>query len=98
LWQELLGLERVGIHDNFFDLGGHSLLLIEMQSRLQEVFQRDIPIIELFKYPTVSTLARHLSAQPEQKPTEASAHKTRADARRESVKARTRARHAHPSA
>src|ERR1044072_290958 len=89
LWQELLGLEKVGIHDNFFDLGGHSLLLIKMQSGLQNILQRDIAIIDLFRYPTVSTLARHLSLDQPASP-EVSPHKTRAEARRESVRGRIR--------
>jgi amino acid adenylation domain-containing protein len=87
VWQELLGLEKVGIHDNFFDLGGHSLLLIRMQSALQEVLQRDIAIVELFKHPSISTLARHLSTDKEAPP-DVSPHKIRAEARRASVSSR----------
>src|SRR4029077_16266351 len=56
IWQEVLHVEQVGIHDNFFDLGGHSLLLARIHSKLQVAFQREIPIINLFKYPTVRTL------------------------------------------
>lgn len=93
LWQELLGLERVGIHDNFFDVGGHSLLLIKMQSHLQEILQRDIAIIDLFRFPTVSMLARHLGQQePQPKAPHKSAHKVRGDDRRESAKERFRRR------
>jgi len=98
VWQELLGLERVGIHDNFFDLGGHSLLMIQMQSRLQEVFQRDIAIIDLFHFPTVRELARHLGAEHQQSQApNVSAHKARAAARRESVKGRVRRRQQQPT-
>jgi hypothetical protein len=89
LWQELLGLEKVGMDDNFFDLGGHSLLLIKMQSGLQNALQRDIAIIDLFRYPTVSLLARHLSLDQQASP-EVSPHKMRAEARRESVRGRMR--------
>ncbi len=60
VWQEVLGLERVGLHDNFFDLGGHSLLLIQIHDRLRDRFGRDLPIVDLFKHPTVGSLARHL--------------------------------------
>jgi amino acid adenylation domain-containing protein len=98
LWQELLVLERVGIHDNFFDLGGHSLLIIQMRSKLQELLRREVAIIELFKYPTVSTLARHLSGERGQTPpADASPHRQRADARRESVRERARHRHKQPT-
>jgi amino acid adenylation domain-containing protein len=61
VWQEILQLERVGIHDNFFNLGGHSLLLGKMQFQLQERFGQEISVIDLFKYPTIHTLANYLS-------------------------------------
>lgn len=97
LWQEFLGLEKVGIHDNFFDMGGHSLLMIRMQSRLQQILDREIAIIELFRYPTVSTLALHLSAE---RPTSTDllTHKTRAEARRDSINERARRRRQTASA
>jgi amino acid adenylation domain-containing protein len=61
IWRELLGLEKVGIHDNFFDLGGHSLLLLQAKTKLTEVLGRDVPIVELFQYPTISSLASYLN-------------------------------------
>ncbi len=60
IWQEVLGLERVGLHDNFFDLGGHSLLLVQVRSRLRERTEREVSVLDLFKYPTISLLAKHL--------------------------------------
>jgi acyl carrier protein len=67
IWAGALGLERVGIHDNFFDLGGHSLLLAKVHGQLQAALRRDVPMIELFRYPTISTLAKYLSDAPEQR-------------------------------
>jgi NAD(P)-dependent dehydrogenase (short-subunit alcohol dehydrogenase family) len=65
VWQELLGFERVGIHDNFFDLGGHSLLLVQVHRRLKDLYPgRDLSVVELFTHSTVATLAAHLSAAP----------------------------------
>lgn len=61
IWQTVLGMEEVGIHDNFFDLGGHSLNIIEVQSKIKEVFERDINVVEMFRYPTISTFAKFLS-------------------------------------
>ena len=60
IWAETLGLERVGVNDNFFDLGGNSLLLSRMQSKLSVALKREIPLIELFNHPTVNSLARYL--------------------------------------
>jgi len=62
-WQEVLQIEKVGVNDNFFDLGGHSLLLIQLQSKLQEVLNRDVSLIEMFKYPTISSLATYFSQE-----------------------------------
>jgi amino acid adenylation domain-containing protein len=90
LWQELLGLEKVGVHDNFFDLGGHSLLVVRMQGRLKEILGREVMVAELFKYPTVSTLAWHFSRGPQDESNGAAAHQQRAAARRESIKGRAR--------
>ena len=59
----MLQVEKVGIHDNFFDLGGHSLLIVQAHSKLQELLQRDISILELFQYPTISSLAQYLSEE-----------------------------------
>jgi amino acid adenylation domain-containing protein len=61
IWAEVLGLERVGIHNNFFDLGGHSLLLIRVQAKLSALFDQKISVVELFEYPTIHSLAQHLS-------------------------------------
>jgi non-ribosomal peptide synthetase component F len=59
-WQEVLGLVQVGVGDNFFDLGGHSLLLVQLQSKLREVLGREVAILDLLRYPTVSALAKAL--------------------------------------
>jgi NAD(P)-dependent dehydrogenase (short-subunit alcohol dehydrogenase family)/acyl carrier protein len=58
IWQELLGIEQVGIHDNFFDLGGHSLLGLKIVARLKSELNVDIPVVSLFEGPTISALAK----------------------------------------
>lgn len=60
VWQEVLRLDRVGLQDNFFDSGGHSLLLMQVQGKLRRLLDREIPIVDLFRYPTVEALSRHL--------------------------------------
>ena len=57
IWQAVLQLPRVGKNDNFFDLGGTSLRLVEVNRRLCEHLQRAIPIVQMYQHPTVSSLA-----------------------------------------
>ncbi|HEX5726159.1 MAG TPA: non-ribosomal peptide synthetase, partial [Longimicrobiaceae bacterium] len=65
IWAEVLGCARVGVNENFFDLGGHSLLLVRVQARLHETLDRKIPIVDLFRFPTVAALAEHLGGEVE---------------------------------
>jgi non-ribosomal peptide synthetase component F len=60
LWQRILRVERVGLDDNFFDLGGDSLMIVAVHSNLQKVFEAEIPVTDLFEFTTIRTLARHL--------------------------------------
>jgi hypothetical protein len=60
IWRDVLSVNGIGIDDNFFDLGGHSLLLVRVHGRLKTAFQRDFPIVTLFAHPTIRTLAGFL--------------------------------------
>jgi acyl carrier protein len=61
VWQKMFGLEQVNVETNFFEFGGHSLLLIQMHNLLREKLNSEFPIVALFEHPTVRALARYLS-------------------------------------
>lgn len=61
VWQGVLNVPQVGANDNFFDLGGHSLLMVQVQQKLRAALQRDLSITDLFRFPTVRSLTQHLS-------------------------------------
>jgi amino acid adenylation domain-containing protein len=60
IWSQVLGLERVGLHDNFFEVGGHSLLATLIISRVRETFHVDLPLRNLFETPTVAGIAAQI--------------------------------------
>jgi hypothetical protein len=60
IWCDVLELPLVGPQDNFFDLGGHSILLHMVRDGIAVRLGRDVPLVELFTYPTISSLARHI--------------------------------------
>ena len=63
LWAELFAVPEVGLDDNVLELGGHSLLLLRAHARLRDELGVAPPIVALLQYPTVRTLARHLSGE-----------------------------------
>ena len=64
IWQEVLEVDEVGITDDFFELGGHSLLAVRLVSAVRKGFGTELPISEVFDYPTVGLLARRLAEEP----------------------------------
>ncbi len=64
IWQEVLGLDKVGRHDNFFDLGGHSLRMVQVHSKLKSHFDQDLPMVKLFEYPTIAAMAQFFGQDP----------------------------------
>ncbi|HEX6046567.1 MAG TPA: amino acid adenylation domain-containing protein [Pyrinomonadaceae bacterium] len=88
VWREFLKLDTVGVNDVFFDLGGHSLLLVLVHEKLQQRLDREVPIADLFKFPTVRTLAANLSRTPSRE--QKDENRRRAGARHEALKARSR--------
>jgi natural product biosynthesis luciferase-like monooxygenase protein len=61
VWKDVLKLASVGTRDNFFDLGGHSLLAVQAHRRLKEALQRDLSITDIFRFPTIQSLATYLN-------------------------------------
>lgn len=60
IWAHLLGVEQIGIHDNFFQLGGNSLLATQLVSRIRENFQLDLPLRHFFETPTLGSIAEYI--------------------------------------
>jgi amino acid adenylation domain-containing protein/non-ribosomal peptide synthase protein (TIGR01720 family) len=89
IWQEAFETDRVGVEDNFFDLGGHSLLMIQVHARIRDAFQAPVPIVALFQYPTAGALARHLADGPGAGPSYADLRE-RAGRRRDALARRAR--------
>ncbi len=88
VWREVLELEQVGVHDNFFESGGSSLLIVKLHGRLNEALGTDVPILELFRHTTIDALARKLSEGPPSPPSQV----TPAEAAAKGEEARERAR------
>jgi surfactin family lipopeptide synthetase C len=63
LWREMLHVDSVGLHDNFFDIGGHSLLLVKLHVALKREFTTDVALVELFQHATVHAQAARMAHQ-----------------------------------
>jgi amino acid adenylation domain-containing protein len=82
VWQEILQIGNVGIYDNFFEIGGNSLLLVQAYSKFQNLFGSQVSMVMLFRYPNIHALAEHLSQnQPIEvsEPNRAETRKSRQD-------------------
>jgi natural product biosynthesis luciferase-like monooxygenase protein len=83
VWQQVLKIEKAGVHDNFFDLGGHSLLMAQVHSQLEQNFQKSLPLVKLLEHPTISSLAKYLSQQQTAPPPSFEQNRDRAMKQRE---------------
>jgi amino acid adenylation domain-containing protein/FkbM family methyltransferase len=73
IWQEHLQMPSIGVDDNFFDLGGHSMMILPIHARLASRFEDRITVIDLFTYPTVAALAKYLEQPQDEAPLELAA-------------------------
>ena len=62
IWQQALGVTKVGTKDNFFDIGGHSLLVVPVMQELQKKTEKQIQMTDLFRYTTIAALAKFISS------------------------------------
>ena len=62
IWEQMLGLEKVGIQDDFFELGGDSLVLMQIHKKVQQTFDEKIAVVELYNYPTIQKLAEYIDS------------------------------------
>ena len=60
-WQKFLQVEKVSVYENFFELGGHSLLMVQVVDAVGKRLNRHIPLRDMFRFPTVRSLAKYLS-------------------------------------
>ena len=90
-WREALGVEQVGVDDNFFEIGGHSLLLAKVHARVSAAFTREVTMLDLFRHTTVRAVAAFLEAdETRDAPVVATRALDRAEARRASLAERPR--------
>jgi acyl carrier protein len=61
LWAEILRTDRISLHDNFFDVGGHSMLVVKLHAAIQREFESDVTVTELFQQTTVAAQAARVS-------------------------------------
>ena len=95
IWKELLGLDQVGRQDNIFDLGANSLLTMQANTRLSSALDRKVPLVSMFRFPTVASLAAHLDeaasaaedAAAKQRDSQRSSRMTAAAERRRALRA-----------
>jgi amino acid adenylation domain-containing protein len=85
-WREVLHLEQIGVQESFFEVGGSSLLLARLQSRLRESLGREVPFVELFRHPTIESLARSLEQESPKIEEKAGQARARTESRRESMR------------
>jgi acyl carrier protein len=84
-WREVLGVQQVGVHDNLFELGGSSLLVVKLHGRLEKELGRKLPMMDLFRHTTIDALARHLAQEEPQRESGADQARARTQTRREAL-------------
>jgi aryl carrier-like protein len=84
-WREVLGVSSIGVEENFFEVGGSSLLIGKLQARLRRSLGKDVSFVDLFRHPTIESLARSLAEAPAPEALDEQA-RARTDTRRERLR------------
>lgn len=66
IWQDVLQIEKIGVNDNFFELGGNSILITQAHQRIKSTLQCEIPLVDMFKHPTIRLLAQSMNQKDQQ--------------------------------
>jgi hypothetical protein len=85
VWVDVLGIDRVGLYDNFFEIGGNSLLLLQVHAKLEAQLERRMAVVDLLQYSTVAALAHHLSPDSHESDGEADNARLRGQRYREAL-------------
>lgn len=96
VFKEAMAVETVGLNDNFFDLGANSLVMAQVATSLEEILQREIPLTDLFQYPTISALAAHLDPLSAREPA-SQRRSSRAQSRKQALRDRAQGTLTQPS-
>ena len=97
IWRQMLQVNNIGIHDNFFDLGGHSLLMARLHGQLSKTFNADISVVNVFSHPTIYALAQLITKGIDEPSKEPLSNKLaqRRQARKSAVQHNRQRRHRH---
>ena len=94
VWQHMLSLDAVGVESNLFELGVNSLMMVQAASRLGEVLGQSVSVVEMFRYPTVRSLADHLAGDEQEHDASLQGSRDRGQSRRDAVRRRRDSRKA----
>jgi acyl carrier protein len=92
IWKKVLGLEKIGVNDNFFDIGGNSLKIIQISVELKNLLGTDIAIAKMFQYPTIASLARYIAKADHNEMSQVKDKKREEAVELESIKSRLKQR------
>lgn len=88
MWKDVLGIDHVGVEDNFFEIGGDSVLILKIHQKLCATFDNQLTVVDLFKYPKISQLAEHVGGEMKAQPSVKKDHKKSANKQKAALQKR----------